>query len=273
MSPGQRSEHAAHQRALRASRDFAGRHLTEQAYPPYPVGDGRTLTFQSSAGGSLRGVETMARLDGEELMSAFRAVVTGLVTDWSPDGCWAAAGDNGDVLLWETAEWRRAGVVPVGAGVNDLAFAPGGSQLTAATTSMELRVVRLDPAGRPTGTVDERNGHAGSVGAVSWSPDGRHLATAGYDGRVLLWNPVAGRPCRVLPGDGTAVWSVTMSRDGSRLIAVTMGGSAFLWDTGTGTEVCRLRVDDRLPSCSFHLHDDRVVLGGSAGLYLCAVPR
>ncbi|MEU6254465.1 NB-ARC domain-containing protein [Streptomyces sp. NPDC047043] len=192
---------------------------------------------------------------------------------WSPDGGWAAAGDNTEVLLWETADWQPASRINLGASVNALAFAPDGSQLTAATSSMELRVVHLDPTGRPTGTVSEWDGHVGSVSAVSWSPDGRHLATAGYDGYVLLWDPAAGQPRCLLEGDGSAVWSVALSPDGARLVAVTMEGSAFLWDTESEAEVCQLRVDNHLSSCSFHPHDGRVVLGGSAGLYLCEVLR
>ncbi len=192
---------------------------------------------------------------------------------WSADGHWVAAGDGGDVLLWRTDQWQRAGTVPGGAGVNALAFAPDGSRLIAATTSRELRVARLDPAGRPTGTVDEWEGHVSSIGGVAWSPDGRHLATAGYDGHAVLWDPATGEPRRVLEGDGTAVWSVALSRDGSHLVAVTMEGSALLWDTASDTGPCRLRVDNHLSSCAFHPHDDRVVLGGSAGLYLCEISR
>jgi hypothetical protein len=50
-----------------------------------------------------------------------------------------------------------------------------------------------------------------------------------------------------------------------------MDGTAHLWDTGTAVEVCRLRVDGHLSSCSFHPFEHRLVLGGSAGLYACEV--
>lgn len=82
----QRVEHAAHTRARRASElrgDFARQHLTQQLYPPHPVGDGRLLTFQSPAGDDLRNVVTMAQLNDEDLRSTFRTVVTGLVADWN----------------------------------------------------------------------------------------------------------------------------------------------------------------------------------------------
>ncbi|MFD8724489.1 NB-ARC domain-containing protein [Streptomyces sp. NPDC059629] len=192
---------------------------------------------------------------------------------WSPDGRWAAAGDDTEVLLWETTDWRRVHTIPLGAGVNALAFAPTEPRLAVATSSRELRVVRLDETGRPTGTVGAWEGHLDSVTAVAWSPDSRHLATGGYGGHVLLWDPATGLPRRLLEGDGSAVSSVALSRNGDRLVAVTVEGSAFLWDTATEAEVCRLRVDNNLSSCSFHPDDDRVVLGGSAGLYLCEVLR
>ncbi|MEV7324589.1 hypothetical protein [Streptomyces sp. NPDC093970] len=63
------------------------------------------------------------------------------------------------------------------------------------------------------------------------------------------------------------------SGDGSHLVAVTMEGSALLWVTASEAEPCWLRVDNLLSSCAFHPHDDRVVLGGSAGLYLCEISR
>ncbi|WP_075030904.1 WD40 repeat domain-containing protein [Streptomyces mirabilis] len=81
------------------------------------------------------------------------------------------------------------------------------------------------------------------------SHDGRHLATAGDDGQVLLRDPTNGRPRHVLEGDGSAMRSVAVSRDGTSLVAVTMDGTAHLWDTGTAVEVCRLRVDGHLSSC------------------------
>ncbi|QDN92787.1 hypothetical protein FNV68_52630 [Streptomyces sp. S1D4-23] len=111
----------------------------------------------------------------------------------------------------------------------------------------------------------------GTVRSTWPNPAGRHLATAGYDGQVLLWDPATGRPRHVLEGDGSAMWSVAVSRDGTSLVAVTMDGAAHLWDIGTAVEVCRLRVDGHLSACSFHPYGHRVVLGGSAGLYACEI--
>ncbi|MEV4515764.1 WD40 repeat domain-containing protein [Dactylosporangium sp. NPDC049525] len=35
-------------------------------------------------------------------------------------------------------------------------------------------------------------GHTGGIGGVSWSPDGRRVASAGAYGAVRVWNPTAG---------------------------------------------------------------------------------
>ncbi|WP_371642221.1 WD40 repeat domain-containing protein [Streptomyces mirabilis] len=69
---------------------------------------------------------------------------------------------------------------------------------------------------------------------------------------MLPWDPTTGRPRHVLEGGGSAMWSVAVSRNGTTLVAVTMDGTAHLWDIGTAVEVCRLRVNGHLSACSFH---------------------
>lgn len=249
------------------------------AWPRYAVrahdGDLRAMAWAPD-GGRLLSVGDDGRVllwdagRREVIRTLARKLTYAAAVAWSPDGRWAAAADT-DVVLWETETWKGVHTTPLGASVNALSFAPDGSRLIAATSSMEVRVIHLDPGGRPTGRIDLWPGHRSSVSAVCWSHDGRHLATAGYDGHVLLWDPATGRPRHVLEGDGSAMWSVAVSRDGTSLVAVTMDGTAHLWDTGTAVEVCRLRVDGHLSSCSFHPFEHRLVLGGSAGLYACEV--
>ncbi|SCG67915.1 hypothetical protein [Micromonospora coxensis] len=73
------------ERAWSSAPDFAARHLVRQPYSWYPVGDGRHLMFQSVANGG-DPVSALTELtDDETLVSAVRAVVTGLLTDWNGD--------------------------------------------------------------------------------------------------------------------------------------------------------------------------------------------
>ncbi|MEG3626703.1 effector-associated domain 2-containing protein [Streptomyces poriticola] len=79
-----RTEPRRHTEALRHSPPgFAGAHLVEQAFAPFPLRTGGALMFQAVAGDGLRDAVPLGALDGEEYARTAAAVVRGTLTEWN----------------------------------------------------------------------------------------------------------------------------------------------------------------------------------------------
>ena len=84
-------------------------------------------------------------------------------------------------------------------------------------------------------------GHSETVNAVAFAARGRLLASAGDDGRILLWDPSTHRrrgPPITVKG---AIWSLAVSVDGRRLAAGADDGTIRVWDIGSRRRLATLR--------------------------------
>ena len=79
----------------------------------------------------------------------------------------------------------------------------------------------------------ERNrleGHDSMVISVSFSPDGKTLASGSADKTIRLWNLETGKEIRTLPGHDEWVFSVNFSPDGQTLASGSDDKTIILWN-------------------------------------------
>jgi len=72
------------------------------------------------------------------------------------------------------------------------------------------------------------------VRSVSFSPDGRTIASGSYDRTVILWDAETGEMKRMLKGHTWAVNSVSFSPDGRTIASGSRDDTVILWDAKTG---------------------------------------
>jgi WD40 repeat protein len=86
------------------------------------------------------------------------------------------------------------------------------------------------------------HGHAATVRAVAFSPDGRLLASGdGAEhvkrGELRIWETGSGKELHRFPGHPHWVFAVAFSADGKQLASVSIDGTVKVWDLVRGQEL------------------------------------
>ncbi|MFF4219436.1 nSTAND1 domain-containing NTPase [Streptomyces nondiastaticus] len=77
-------------------------------------------------------------------------------------------------------------------------------------------------------------GHTSAVASVTFSPDGKSLATGSFDGTARIWDVATGKPLTTLTGHSAPVRSVAFSPDGKTLATSSDDRATRLWNVATG---------------------------------------
>lgn len=161
----------------------------------------------------------------------------------SPDGgTLAVPGADGTMTLWAFATGQFTTLTGCEGQLEAMAFSPDGRTLASSewqppdlihgsTEQGGAATLRLwDLAtGQTTAILTPRGGY---VVFVTFSPDGRTLATASLDRTVRLWDPATGQPTATLFGHTELVTSAAFSTDGRTLATGSRDGTVRLWTPG-----------------------------------------
>jgi WD40 repeat protein len=94
-------------------------------------------------------------------------------------------------------------------------------------------------------------GHSDSVNAVTFSPDGKQLASVSDDETVRLWDAATGAVLQTLEGHSDSVNAVAFSSDGKQLASASDDKIVRLWDAATGAVLQTLEIDAVVSTLSF----------------------
>lgn len=104
----------------------------------------------------------------------------------------------------------------------------------------EARDALLELVGSHPHLVTYLREHRDMVYSVAFSPSGDRLASAEYNGAILLWDVHEARCLgRLYEGDDHEIDCLTFHPDGQRIVAASRGGEIRLWDTATQTVAAR----------------------------------
>lgn len=137
--------------------------------------------------------------------------------------------------------------------MTDAVFGPDGKMVATLAEVVDKEVYLWDVASGQE--LHVLRGHAGMVGQVRFSPDGKTVVTARGDSRFAedfensgktdktarLWDVTSGRELHVLRGHEGSVLSTQFAPDGKTIITVSFDKTARLWDVTSGRELHVLR--------------------------------
>ena len=163
--------------------------------------------------------------------------------DFSPDGRLLASGSrDGTAILWSTAAWKK--------------------------------VQRLENPDRDT--IMGQSGRRGAVEDVAFSPDGKTLALASFEGTVQLWDVATGKLLKTLKGHSSGVGAVAFSPDGRTLASGSHDQTVRVWNVETRRELLQLdpgSIDfGQVRTLAFSPDGRQLLAGGSRAAFWSAAP-
>ncbi len=86
-------------------------------------------------------------------------------------------------------------------------------------------------------------GHSEAIESLTFSKDGKLLASASDDNTVLIWDIAAGKTTQTIKGHTDAVLSASFSPDGKELVTTSKDKTVRVWDIAGAKELALFKVE------------------------------
>jgi WD40 repeat protein len=110
------------------------------------------------------------------------------------------------------------------------------------------------------------NGHTEPVFGVTFSPDGRWLASASNDKTVKIWNVQTGKAVKTLTGHTDSTHGIAFSPDGKLLAGGSYDSTVTIWDVASEHVVRILRGSGKIEGVCFSSNGQLVGAGNREGM-------
>ncbi|KAJ9074225.1 TOR complex subunit lst8, variant 3 [Entomophthora muscae] len=152
----------------------------------------------------------------------------------SPDRRYLVAGDYRNIRLFEINSLNSHPLCTLEGHTNNItsiAFHPEGKWLASGS---EDGTVKIWDTRAPS--VQRNFKHGSPVNDFVIHPDSLQLLSCSRDGSIKLWN-VGSTSCvhELVPDDDISMQSITISSDGSTVVAGSTKGSCYVWSMGKGS--------------------------------------
>jgi hypothetical protein len=185
-----------------------------------------------------------------------------------------ALSKDGETLLagrFKLVEQRRVDnnelvwSLPIADGkVNSLRLSADGTRVLLATGTPGLAGRAVEVAIGQNSIQKEFAGHNDILYSADWSPDGKIVATAGYDRRIILHNAETGEKIREMTGHNGAVFDLRFSPDGKLLASASADATIKIWHVASGERFDTLSQPQSEQYSVVFTPDGQFVLGAGA---------
>ena len=199
--------------------------------------------------------------DGGVMGPSFNGVGTLVAASWVDEGVVRIV----DPATGRTLQTIRPGEPTIPFVPFDTSLSPDGGEVAVSNLVGEQATVFDVASGRRLFDLTNRYG----VQWVAWSPDGRHIATAGNDASARIWDAETGELDAELIGHAAGVITVDWAVDSTRLVTAAADGTAKVWaidDGGAHQLMTLVAQETRSGTLATFSPDGRRVLTGDIGI-------